>query len=101
MSKTANVFTRVEPEIKMQAEKILDQMGIPLSDAVSMFLHQIVLQKGIPFEIKMPDAAPLATSSLNQEQFNAEVAKGMKDMKAGRIYSSETIREQMREDYGV
>ena len=49
----------------------------------------------------MPDAAPLATSSLNQEQFNDEVAKGMEDMKAGRVYSSETIREQMREDYGV
>lgn len=101
MAKTATVFTRVEPEIKMQAEKVLDQLGIPLSNAVGMFLRQIVLQNGIPFEMKLPGATPLAYGALSREQFNAEVAKGMEDMKAGRVYDSQTIREQMREDYGI
>ena len=101
MAKTATVFTRVEPEIKMQAEKVLDQLGIPLSNAVGMFLRQIVLQNGIPFEMKLPGTAPLAYGALSREQFNAEVAKGMEDMKVGRVYDSQTIREQMREDYGI
>ena len=58
MARTANVFVRVEPEIKEEAENILEQLGIPMSNAVGMFLRQIVLQKGIPFEMKLPKAEP-------------------------------------------
>lgn len=48
MARTANVFARVEPEVKEQAEQVLDRLGIPMSNAVGMFLRQIVLQRGIP-----------------------------------------------------
>ena len=34
MARTANVFARVEPELKEQAESVLDQLGIPMSNAV-------------------------------------------------------------------
>ena len=50
MARTSNVFARVESEIKGQAERVLDQLGIPTSNAVGMFLRQVVLQQGIPFE---------------------------------------------------
>ena len=50
MARTATVFARVEPEIKEQAEQVLDRLGIPMSNAVGMFPQQVVLQKGIPFE---------------------------------------------------
>ena len=51
MSKTANVFTRVDPALKNQAEAVLDQLGISMSTAMGMFLQQVVLQRGIPFEV--------------------------------------------------
>ena len=54
MSKTSSVFARVEPEIKEQAEQVLDQLGIPMSNAIGLFLNQVVLQRGIPFEVKLP-----------------------------------------------
>ena len=54
-TRTANVFTRVDPETKEQAEAILNQLGIPMSHAIGMFLKQIVMQRGIPFEMKLPD----------------------------------------------
>ena len=38
MARTSNVFARVEPEIKEQAEQVLDQLGIPMSNAVSICL---------------------------------------------------------------
>ena len=60
MARTSNVFARVEPEIKEQAEEILDQLGIPMSNAVGMFLRQVVLQRGIPFEMKLPRREPLS-----------------------------------------
>ena len=72
MARTANVFARVEPELKEQAESVLDQLGIPMSNAVGMFLRQIVLQKGIPFEMKLPRTAPLTYGSLTKEQFDED-----------------------------
>lgn len=54
MARTSNVFARVEPEVKEQAETILNQLGIPMSNAVGMFLRQVIIHRGIPFEMKLP-----------------------------------------------
>lgn len=101
MARTANVFARVEPEIKEQAEQVLDRLGIPMSNAVGMFLRQVVLQRGIPFEMKLSQTTPLNYDSLTREQFDAEMEKGMADVKAGRVYSTDTIEAEMKRDFGV
>ena len=101
MARTANVFVRVEPELKEQAESVLDQLGIPMSNAVGMFLRQVVLQKGIPFEMKLPRTAPLAYGSLTKEKFDQENEKGMSDVKAGRVYSADAIEVEMKRDFGI
>lgn len=101
MARTSNVFARVEPEIKEQAERVLDQLGIPMSNAVGMFLRQVVLQQGIPFEMKLPKQAPLAYGSLTKEQFDAEIGKGMEDIREGRVYAADVVEEEMRRDYGI
>ena len=43
MSKTSSVFARVEPDIKEQAEQVLNELGIPMSNAIGLFLKQVVL----------------------------------------------------------
>lgn len=43
----------MEQEIKEQAEQVLKKLGIPMSNAVGMFLRRVVLQQGIPFEMKL------------------------------------------------
>ena len=101
MARTSNVFARVEPEIKEQAEQVLDRLGIPMSNAVGMFLRQVVLQRGIPFEMKLPQTAPLDYDSLTREQFDAEMEKGMADVKAGRVYSADTIEAEMKRDFSI
>lgn len=101
MAKKATVFARIEPELKEQAESILDQLGIPMSNAVGMFLRQIVLQKGIPFEMKLPRTTPTAYGSLTKEQFDKEIEKGMADVKAGRVYSANAIEAEMKREFGI
>ena len=101
MARTSNVFARVEPEIKEQAEQVLDKLGIPMSNAVGMFLRQVVLQRGLPFEVKLPHEAPIAYGALSKEQFDAEIEKGMADIRAGRVYSADDIEAEMRRDYGI
>ena len=94
MARTANVFVRVEPEVKEQAEQVLDRLG--------MFLRQIVLQRGIPFEMKLPAyEEPVAYGSLTKEQFDAEIEKGMEDIKAGRVYSADEVEAEMKREFGI
>ena len=101
MARTANVFARVEPEIKEQAESVLAQLGIPMSNAVGMFLRQVVIQRGIPFEMKLPAKHPLAISELSREQFDAELLKGMNDIESGQVFSADDVEAEMRRIYGV
>jgi len=42
-------------DIKRKAKKILEQYGLSLSDAINIFLTQVVLVKGIPFQIRIPN----------------------------------------------
>lgn len=101
MARTSNVFARVEPEIKEQAEQVLDQLGIPMSNAVGMFLRQVVLQHGIPFEVKLPENKPLAFGALTKEQRDAELEKGMADIREGRVHSAQSVMDELKRDYGV
>lgn len=101
MARTSNVFARVEPDIKEQAEQILAQLGIPMSNAVGMFLRQVVLQRGIPFEMKLPPDRPLAYDTLTKEQFDEAIGKGIDDIKAGRMHSADSVEAEMKRVYGV
>lgn len=101
MARTSNVFARVEPEVKEQAEMVLNQLGIPMSNAVGMFLRQVVIQRGIPFEMKLPANKPLDMSQMTKEQFDAEIQKGITDIENSRVYSADEVEEEMHRLYGV
>lgn len=101
MARTANIFARVEPEVKEQAEEVLDRLGIPMSNAVGMFLRQVALQRGIPFEMKLPQEMPLAYGALTKEQFDLEMQKGMEDIREGRVYSADAIENEMTREFGI
>ena len=101
MARTSNIFVRVEPEVKEQAEEILDELGIPMSNAVGMFLRQVVLQRGIPFDIKLPSHAPAALGAVSPAERDAELAKGIDDIKAGRTIPADELAASLFRDYGV
>lgn len=100
-TRTASVYTRIDPDTKEQAELILAQLGIPMSNAVGMFLKQIVIQRGIPFEMKLPSARPVVIGDLTKEQFDAEMQLGMDDIQAGRVVSADDVEAEMRRLYGA
>ena len=61
MPKTATIQTRVDPKVKQNAQMVLKTLNISMSEAISMFLSQITLNKGIPFEIKIPNEVTAKT----------------------------------------
>ncbi|MBR3024260.1 MAG: type II toxin-antitoxin system RelB/DinJ family antitoxin [Oscillospiraceae bacterium] len=101
MARTSNVFARVEPEIKDQAEVILDQLGIPMSNAIGMFLRQVIIHNGIPFEMKLPVKKPLVMSELSKDDFDKEISKGINDIESGNVYSEEEVFEDIQRKYGI
>lgn len=68
-AKTGYINARVEPKLKKSAEAVLDKIGLSTTDAVTMFLKQVVAQKGLPFSAKVP---------------NRETIKALRDAEAGR-----------------
>ena len=101
MAKTANIYARIEPDVKEQAESILAALGIPASNAINMFYKQIILRRGLPFEVKMPAARPIDASVLTDTQMDAELEKGYADMQAGRTKSVKSAFSDIRKDYGL
>ena len=53
--KTANVTARIQPDIKEQAEAILERLGIPVSVFIDMTYRQVIMRDGVPFSLDIPD----------------------------------------------
>lgn len=100
MAKSANLYARIEPEVKEQAETILSALGIPASNAITMFYKQIILNNGLPFEVKLPDH-PLDVRRMTAAQLDAELEKGYADMQAGRTAPMERAFADIRQEFGV
>ena len=75
MAKTANINIRIDPEIKLSAEKLFSSFGITITDAINIFLCKSIMEGGLPFEMKQP-------------RYNMETEMAMKearDIMSGKI----------------
>ncbi|HCR67735.1 MAG TPA: type II toxin-antitoxin system antitoxin, RelB/DinJ family [Erysipelotrichaceae bacterium] len=100
-TKSANLYARIEPEVKEQAESILSALGIPASNAINMFYKQIILQRGFPFDVKIPSSRPVDMSSLSEAELNAELEKGYADIKTGRTRGANAVFADIHKDYNL
>jgi addiction module RelB/DinJ family antitoxin len=55
MSKTAVITTRIDPELKLNAEAVLAKLGMTTAQAITMFLKQVELNQGLPFTPRLPE----------------------------------------------
>lgn len=80
-AESANLYARIEPDAKEQAESILSVLGISASNAINMFYKQIILNRGLPFEVKRPADA----LELSEAELNVELEKGYADIASGQL----------------
>jgi DNA-damage-inducible protein J len=52
---TASTHSRMDPETKQNAERILAQLRLSASEAIRLFYEQIELHRGLPFQLRLPD----------------------------------------------
>nr|WP_236691041.1 type II toxin-antitoxin system RelB/DinJ family antitoxin [Lactobacillus iners] len=70
MANTNVIYVRIDTTLKENAENILNQLGITPSSAIQMLYSQIVLQKGMPFELRLPtnkQEKPLGLGNLTRD----------------------------------
>lgn len=85
MAKTSSIHVRVEPKIKEEAERILNNLGMTSAEAITIYLRQIILNCGIPFEIKMPQFSNEmleAIEEANEMEKNPENYKSFESVEA-------------------
>ena len=86
MSKTATIRTRIEPSLKTEVEDILAQLGLTASETVHLLYRQIQLQRGLPFEVRIP---------------NALTARTLTDSKAGKHVKRFGSKKELYADLGL
>ncbi len=59
-TKSGFVHSRIDGDIKEQASIILEKIGLNVSDAIRIFLHQVIMRKGMPFPVCIPNAETIA-----------------------------------------
>ncbi len=56
MAKTETIRTRIEPELKHEAETVFSALGLSPTDAITLFYKQVTLHQGLPFAVRIPNA---------------------------------------------
>lgn len=98
--KSANIYARIEPDIKKQAEDILSSLGVSASSAINMFYKQIILKKGIPFDVTL-NSRPVDISLMSEEELSAELEKGYNQIAEGKVRSAKEAFADLYKKYGL
>ncbi|MDR2834130.1 MAG: type II toxin-antitoxin system RelB/DinJ family antitoxin [Streptococcaceae bacterium] len=78
----ATITVRLDEELKEESKIILENVGLDMSTAVKMFLKQVVINQGIPFEVVL--AKPT-------------IEMALEDVKAGRVKEFSSYEELIKE----
>ena len=85
MGKSAYITARIEPTLKASAESVLQKLGVSTTDAITIFLRQVVMQRGFPFDVRIPNAA---------------TRKAIEELESGRGKRYDTIDELLKSGGG-
>lgn len=80
MARTDNINIRVEPKLKKEVEKTLNDLGMNITDAVTVFFKQIIMTESIPFMIKKPKLNAETIKSIEDAEKGINLSKGYTDL---------------------
>ena len=101
MANTSAVYARIDTNLKENAESILSQLGISPSSAVQMLYSQIILHKGMPFDLKLPATKPLALGNMTATELDAELNKGLASLANGKCISADELDSMLNKEFGI
>jgi DNA-damage-inducible protein J len=78
-TKTAIVRARVTPNVKLGAQKVLDKLGLSISDAINLLLVQIDMKKALPFSLEMPNQEKFQVLDKHEQETSSNKYKNADD----------------------
>lgn len=84
----------VEPDVKKQAEDILDKLGISASAFINMTYRQVIMKRGIPFAVELP-VGMKTLDTMTGEEFDEMMQSGLAQAKGGEAVPYEEAFEQI------
>jgi DNA-damage-inducible protein J len=99
MTKNQTLHIRVNENVKSGAESTLEMLGLSISDAVNMFLCQVNLVGGLPFDVKLP--APERVIVKNDEEILEKLNKAEVSISKGKVSPADEVFERLSDKYGL
>ena len=96
-TKTANVTARIQPNIKEQAEAILDRLGIPVSVFIDMTYRQVIMRAGVTFSLDITDKL-VTRDSITQAEFDTMMQTGLTQAKKNDSVSVDEAFNQLKSE---
>lgn len=97
-NKSANVSVRVEPEIKRQAEQVLEKLGLPVSVLIDTLYRQIIYTGGVPYPLTVPKLPTRDT--ITDADFDAMMEKGYSQAVNGEGEDLKSAFDHIRKEIG-
>ncbi len=92
--KSANVMARVEPEVKIEAEQIISELGLSVSAVINSLYKQIILKKGIPYTLTL-SSVPKSYDEMSKAEFDLMLETGLSQAKQGESISADKVFEDL------
>ena len=101
MANTTAVYARIDTGLKNKAESILAQLGITPSNAIQMFYSQIILRKGLPFDLRLPALRPVIIAGMSRAEIDAELQKGVDSLKSGKGLTEDEVDALLAREFSI
>ncbi len=56
MTKSTLITARIDPELKQETEKVFDELGLSMTQAITLFFKQVKMHQGLPFAVSILNA---------------------------------------------
>ena len=93
-SKTGYINARVTPALKHDAERVLSTLGVSTTEAITMFLRQVVLNQGLPFPVRIPNAETAAAIKTAHDSPESLTSYDSVDALMGDVWPHETAKRK-------
>ena len=95
-ARSANVNVRVEPDVKKQAEDILEKLGVSTSAFINRTYRQVIMKRGIPFSVELPSGIK-TLDTMTDAEFDEMMQTGLEQAKRGESVPYEEAFDRLME----
>ena len=99
MTKNDTIHVRVNEDVKLNAEETLNMLGMTLSEAINLFLCQVSLTGGLPFDVRLPMPKEVTVRSRSDLANKLEEAEA--NVRDGKVSSAGDVFGRVRGKYGL